>query len=83
VDDICARVVDSGDNSALLNLLQEVRAGRGSDWRGLLAELAHAGVDLQTWDRLVLTTTLVNMDIPAGEVLIRGISSGLDAREHS
>lgn len=71
------------DDASLVSLLDDVRAGRADDWRALLVRLAQVGVAPDTWDRLVLTTTMVNMDNPRGEVLIRGVSSGLGVREPS
>ncbi|MFL6161958.1 MAG: nucleoside-diphosphate kinase [Jatrophihabitantaceae bacterium] len=80
---LCERLTPSAPGSAEL-LAERSSAARGGrpDWGRLLCRLERAGIPVTKWQRLVLATALIEMDVPTGEVLIRGVSSGGAAREH-
>ena len=74
--------LDVREHPDLATDLDSVASGGRPDWRRLLGDLERAGVSITQWQRLVLATGLIEMDVPTGEVLIRGVSSDGAAREH-
>ncbi len=72
----------TGDHAELAAALALGEDGGKPDWRQLLQRLQQAAIPVSQWQRLVIATALVDMDVPTGEVLVRGVSSGAAAREH-
>jgi len=72
----------AAEHADLMAELSSATRGGRPDWRRLLGGLERAGLAITQWQRLVLATALIDMDVATGEVLIRGVSSGGAAREH-
>lgn len=56
-------------------LLDEVDSGVTRDWRRVLGEIERSGIPCSDWERIVIATHLLQMEVPGGEVLVRGVSA--------
>lgn len=61
--------------STLASTLAEVQSGGTIPWPVLDLQLREAGLGIPRWDRIILSTTLVNMDTPEGEPVVNGLST--------